>query len=108
MAPRAVRRRCQTPPGRMARMTRDYDSEAHVVIDGEEIPVRATFTVDTVNKRWGGALNSEHTDFAFKLMNGQRASLRMPDGKTASIAPAGGGQLGTTRARFHGSGMPPV
>ncbi|MGW9245708.1 hypothetical protein [Streptomyces badius] len=89
-------------------MTSDYDSEAHVVIDGEEIPVRATFTVDTINRRWGGTVESEHPGFAFKLVNGQRASLRMPDGKTASIAPAGGGQLGTTRARFHGSGMPPV
>lgn len=88
-------------------MTSNYDSEAHVVIDGEEIPVRATFTVDTVNKRWGGALNSEHTGFAFKLMNGQRASLRMPSGKTAPIAPAGG-QLGGTSARFQGSGAPPL
>ncbi|MGP3633874.1 hypothetical protein ACTU45_10985 [Streptomyces sp. 24-1644] len=89
-------------------MTSHYDSEAHVVIDGEEISVHVTFTVDTVNRRWAGTVDSEHPGFAFKLVNGQRASLRMPDGKTAPITPAGGGQLGTTKARFHGSGMPPV
>ncbi|MFI1525540.1 hypothetical protein [Streptomyces griseus] len=89
-------------------MTSNYDSEAHVVIDDEEIPVRATFTVDTINRRWGGTVDSEHPGFAFKLMNGQRASLHMPCGKTAPIAPAGGSLLGAREVNFLGSGVPPV
>ncbi|MFD0039949.1 hypothetical protein OG473_39135 [Streptomyces anulatus] len=83
-------------------MTHNYDSEAYVAIEGQEIPVHATFTVNNVNKRWAGTINSEHPGFVFKLVNGQRATLRMPSGKTAPIVPAGG-QRGGTSARFQGS-----
>jgi hypothetical protein len=86
-------------------MAQNFESEALVVIDGEEIPAYARFTVDSIAKRWAGTLDSEDPALRFKLVNGNRAVLRLSDGKEGSIVPgkdAGGG------VTFLGSGMPPA
>jgi hypothetical protein len=86
-------------------MEQEYETEAVVVVDGEEIDVYARFTVDHAAKQWVGVLDSDDTALRFKMVNGRRSMLRMPSGKEASIVPgpdAGGG------ATFQGSGRPPV
>lgn len=86
-------------------MTQNYETEAVVVVDGEEIDVYARFTVDNMVKRWAGLLDSDDSALRFKMVSGQRSILRLPNGKEASInvGPDTGG--GVT---FQGSGVPPV
>ncbi|MFJ3089003.1 hypothetical protein [Streptomyces sp. NPDC086838] len=89
-------------------MAMNYESEAHVVIDGEEFPVYAHFTIHTSGalKEWHGSLASEESGLGFKLLSANRAHLRMPDGKTGGIivTRADGGET----VSFTGSGPAPV
>ncbi|MFH9574164.1 hypothetical protein ACH4MG_26950 [Streptomyces sp. NPDC017454] len=88
-------------------MAQNYETEAVVVIDGEEIQAYARFAVDadSTPKWWGGELESDDSALAFKLINGRRASLRLPSGSEASIVP---GEDRGRGASFTGSGRPPV
>lgn len=88
-------------------MAQDYETEAVVVIDDEEIQAYARFTVEanSTPKWWGGDLESEDSALAFKLINGRRSVLRLPNGKEASIVPGEDRGRGAT---FTGSGVPPV
>ncbi|MFM9703575.1 hypothetical protein [Streptomyces galilaeus] len=89
-------------------MAKDYASEAHVVIDGEEFPVYARFTIYTDGglKKWHGSLGSDEPGLGFKLITANRVQLRMPDGTEGTIV--------ATRANegesisFTGSGPAPV
>lgn len=86
-------------------MAQNYETEAVVVIDGEEIGVYARFTVDSVAKRWSGLLDSDEPALRFWMVDGRRTVLRLPSGKEAPINPGedtGGG------ASFIGSGPPPL
>lgn len=89
-------------------MAKDYESEAHVVIDGEAFPVYARFTVfmDGPLKRWHGVLSADEPGLAFKLVNARNTLLRMPDGKDAPIVP--GGRDSSEGIAFTGSGPAPV
>ncbi|WP_435209533.1 hypothetical protein [Streptomyces sp. bgisy034] len=89
-------------------MDQDYESEAHVVIDGEEFPVRARFTVfmDGPLKSWRGYLATDEPGLSFKLIAARRTVLRMPEGKEAPIVPTGD-DTGSGVA-FAGSGPAPV
>ena len=88
-------------------MASDHETEAHVVIDGEVIPVYTHLVVDADGplKSWYGTLTSDTSGLAFKLVAGQRAVLRMPDGQEAPIVPGGDSTEGIA---FTGSGRPPV
>lgn len=89
-------------------MASEHETDAHVVIDGEAIPVYARFIVDAdgLLKSWYGTLTSDTSGLAFKLVAGQRAVLlRMPDGQEAPIVPGGDSTDGIA---FTGSGRPPV
>lgn len=86
-------------------MAENYESEALVVIDGEEVSAYARFTVDSMAKRWAGTLDSDDPALRFKLVNGNRAVLRLSDGKEGSIVPGEAVGEGVT---FLGSGMPPA
>lgn len=88
-------------------MAQDYETEVVVVIDSEEIAAYARFAVDanSTPKWWGGNLECEDPALAFKLINGRQASLRLPNGKEASIVPGEDRGRGAT---FTGSGVPPV
>jgi hypothetical protein len=91
--------------GTLTLMSKDYESEAVVTVDGEEIDVYAYLTVDHAAKRWGGVLDSTDPALRFKMVSSQRSLLRLPSGKEASIVPdrdTGGG------VTFQGSGMPPI
>lgn len=89
-------------------MAKDYESEAHVVIDGEEFPVYARFTIyaDGGLKQWHGSVGSEEPGLGFKLISADRVQLRMPDGKEGAII--------ATRAKdgeatsFTGNGPAPI
>lgn len=86
-------------------MTENHESEALIVIDGEEISVYARFAVDTIAKRWAGTLDSDEPALRFKLVNGNRAVLRLPNGREGGIVAdedTGGG------VTFKGSGIPPA
>ncbi|URN11386.1 hypothetical protein LUW77_03600 [Streptomyces radiopugnans] len=89
-------------------MAKDYESEARVVIDGEEFPVYARFTIYTDGgfKQWHGSLGSDEPGLGFKLLAADRVRLRMPDGKEGTIIPtrANGGEA----TSFTGSGPAPV
>lgn len=89
-------------------MAKDYESEAHVVIDGAEFPVYARFTVfaDGPSKSWHGSVSSDEPGIGFKLVTADRVQLRMPDGKVGMIVPtrADGGDL----VPFTGSGPSPT
>ncbi|KMS78320.1 hypothetical protein ACH49_16695 [Streptomyces leeuwenhoekii] len=89
-------------------MAKDYESEAHVVIDGEEVPVYARFTVfaDGPMKSWHGVIGADEPGLAFKLVNAQRTLLRMPSGKEAPIVP--GGRDSSEGIAFTGSGPAPI
>lgn len=68
-------------------MAKNYESAAHVVIDDEEFPVYARFTIyaDGGIKQWHGSLGSDEPGLDFKLMTADRVRLRMPDGKEGII-----------------------
>ncbi|MFI8535352.1 hypothetical protein ACIGMX_34545 [Streptomyces aquilus] len=85
-----------------------YESEAVVVIDGEETDVYAEFVIDdsATLKTWYGTLTSEEPGFGFKIVTSNRAVLRMPSGKEAPIAPRT--NSGGADVPFTGSGAPPV
>ncbi|MFJ5217214.1 hypothetical protein ACIP98_21130 [Streptomyces sp. NPDC088354] len=85
-------------------MEQDFESEAHVVLDGEEVPVSAFFTVSTGGplKEWSGTLTSDEPGLGFKLVNARRTVLRMPDGKEGKIVPT------DSDGSFKGSGPAPV
>jgi hypothetical protein len=91
--------------GTLASMAMDYESEAVVTVDGEEISVYAYLTVDHAARRWGGTLDSPDPALRFKMVAGQRSVLRLPSGKEASIVPDRDTGDGVT---FQGSGMPPI
>jgi hypothetical protein len=86
-------------------MTENYESEAVVAVDGEEIDVYARLTVDHLAKRWGGTLDSSDAALRFKMVSGQRSVLRLPSGEEASIVPDRDTGDGVT---FQGSGVPPA
>jgi hypothetical protein len=86
-------------------MAENYESEALVVIDSEEIPAYARFTVDSIARQWAGTLESDDPALRFKLVSGNRAVLRLADGKEGSIVPGTDSGGGVT---FKGSGMPPA
>lgn len=83
-----------------------YESEATVVIDGEDIDVYVQFVVDELRKVWYGTLNSDVPGFGFKLVAGNRSVLRLPSGKEAAISPEG--TSSDAEVRFRGSGAPPL
>ncbi|MGW2170431.1 hypothetical protein ACWC1C_07845 [Streptomyces sp. NPDC001705] len=89
-------------------MAKDYDTDARLILDGDELPVYAQFTVfaDGPLKSWRGYLSADEPGLAFKLLNAQRALLRMPDGKEAPIVPGGNSQ--GEGIAFTGSGPAPV
>ncbi|NUP15404.1 MAG: hypothetical protein HOZ81_04735 [Streptomyces sp.] len=89
-------------------MAKRYESEAVVIIDGEEIPTYARFDVFTDGglKRWNGALGTTAPDIAFKLVTAQRSVLRMPDGKEFPIIASG--RDGADGIGFTGSGPAPI
>ncbi|MGQ4353134.1 hypothetical protein [Streptomyces drozdowiczii] len=89
-------------------MAMNYESEAHVVIDGEEFPVYARFTVsqDGPFKRWAGTLASDTPGLGFKLIEAASTSLSMPDGKEARIVP--NRENGFGGVSFTGSGPAPI
>lgn len=83
-----------------------YESEATVVIDGEETDVYVQFVVDEVNKVWHGTFETDELGLTFKLLDSRHASLRMPNGKEATItSDRDDGGEGTN---FLGSGVPPL
>ncbi|MFF3312990.1 hypothetical protein [Streptomyces sp. NPDC002952] len=86
-------------------MAENYETDAVVVIDGEEIPAYARFTIDYAAKHWGGTLDADDPALRFKLVAGNRAALRLPDGKEGAIVPDRDTGHGVT---FTGSGMPPA
>ncbi|MWA08714.1 hypothetical protein [Streptomyces sp. BA2] len=89
-------------------MAKRYESEAHVVIGGEEIPVYARFDVftDSGIKQWHGTLGSSEPGLGYKLVTADRVRLCMPDGKEGAIVAthADGGEL----VPFTGSGPSPT
>ncbi|MCM1972347.1 hypothetical protein [Streptomyces sp. G1] len=89
-------------------MIRDYDSDALVVIDGEEVPVHVRFGIytDGLLKEWHGVIGADEPGLAFKLVAARRTVLRMPDGKEAPIVP--GGHSSEEGIPFTGSGPAPV
>jgi hypothetical protein len=93
------------PPCTLSGMAENFESEALVVIDGEAIPVYARVTVDSAVKWWGGTLESDDPALRFKLVAGNRAVLRLADGKEGNIVPDRDTGEGVT---FTGSGTPPA
>lgn len=89
-------------------MAKDYESEARVVIDGEEFPVYARFTIYTSGglKEWHGSIGSDEPGLGFKLISADRVQLRMPDGKEGSIVATRANDGEATA--FTGSGPAPV
>ena len=89
-------------------MAKDYESEAHVVVDGEEFPVYARFTIHTEGglKAWHGSLGSDEPELGFKLIKADRLQLRMPDGKEGTILATRASDGEATS--FTGSGPAPV
>ncbi|MEU2603292.1 hypothetical protein [Streptomyces albus] len=89
-------------------MAKDYESDAHVVIDGEEFPVYARFTIYTSGgvKEWHGSLGSDDPELGFKLTSVDRAQLRMPDGREGIIIATRASDGEATS--FTGSGPAPV
>ncbi|MGW0795205.1 hypothetical protein [Streptomyces sp. NPDC002692] len=88
-------------------MATEHETDAHVVIDGELVPVYARLIIDTSGplKTWYGTLTSDTSGLAFKLLTGQRSLLRMPSGREAPIVPGGNSSEGIA---FTGSGPAPI
>ncbi|MFC8365580.1 hypothetical protein ACFUIY_37630 [Streptomyces griseorubiginosus] len=88
-------------------MSQHFESEAVLVIDGAEFPVKATITVDTGGslKEWYGTVTADEPGLAFRLVSADRALLRMPNGNEGPIVP--GGRDSTTGIAFQGSGPAP-
>ncbi|WP_143674292.1 MULTISPECIES: hypothetical protein [Streptomyces] len=89
-------------------MAKDYESKAHVVIDGEAIPVYARFTTFTDGplKEWHGSVSAPEAGLGFKLASADRVLLRMPDGKEGVIIATRAD--GTEATTFTGSGPAPI
>ncbi|NUP35936.1 MAG: hypothetical protein HOY76_02665 [Streptomyces sp.] len=89
-------------------MAKDYESEAHVVIDGEEFPVYARFTIylgDGI-KEWHGTLAADEPGLGFRLVSADHAQLRMPDGKEGAVLATRADSGGLIS--FTGTGPAPV
>lgn len=89
-------------------MAKDYESEARVVIDGEEFPVYARFTIYASGglKEWHGSLGSDEPDLGFRLISAGQVQLRMPGGKVGAIIATRASDGEATS--FTGSGPAPV
>lgn len=92
----------------LVHMAKDYESEAHVVIDGEEFPVYARFTIHTSGglKEWHGSIGSDEPGLGSKLISADHVQLRMPDGKEGVIVVTRADD--SEAATFTGSGPAPV